>query len=121
MKKVFYALFLNALCISGVMAQQVLPLYSGPIPGAKPAPANYKEHSKVEKSGVLIVSEVTEPTLTVYQPKKGKSNGTAVIICPGGGYGILAMGHEGYDVGKKFSDIGVTAFVLKYRLPDHGA
>lgn len=118
MKKILYTVLFTALTITSVMAQEVLPLYPGPIPGAKPVPANYKEHSKVEKNGVLIVSKVSEPTLTVYLPKKNKANGTAVIICPGGGYGILAMSHEGYDVAKKFNEIGVTAFVLKYRLPN---
>jgi acetyl esterase/lipase len=41
-----------------------------------------------------------------------------VIICPGGGYGILAIDHEGYQVAKRFNEMGVTAFVLKYRLPN---
>ncbi|HEX8608675.1 MAG TPA: alpha/beta hydrolase, partial [Pedobacter sp.] len=43
--------------------------------------------------------------------------GAAVIICPGGGYGILAIDHEGFNVAKRFTEMGVTAFVLKYRLP----
>jgi hypothetical protein len=46
------------------------------------------------------------------------ANGTAVIICPGGGYTKISYGHEGIDVAKKFNEIGVAAFVLKYRLPD---
>lgn len=68
--------------------------------------------------GILRISDVTEPSLTIYQPEARISNGTAVIICPGGGYWILAAGHEGADVAKKFTEMGVTAFVLKYRLPD---
>jgi acetyl esterase/lipase len=60
---------------------------------------------------------VTEPTLTPFFPSKEKANGTAVIICPGGGYSHLAIKSEGYDVAKEFNKIGVTAFVLKYRLP----
>jgi acetyl esterase/lipase len=54
-----------------------------------------------------------KPELTVYRPEK--PNGTAVVVCPGGGYGGLAMDHEGKQVGEFFSKLGVTAFVLKYR------
>ena len=54
-----------------------------------------------------------KPDLTVYRPEK--SNGTAVVVCPGGGYGGLAMDHEGKQVGEFFAKAGVTAFVLKYR------
>ncbi len=55
------------------------------------------------------------PTLTVFQPATGASTGTAVVICPGGGYGHLAMDHEGYDVAQWLNELGITAFVLKYR------
>jgi acetyl esterase/lipase len=51
-------------------------------------------------------------------PAKEKANGTAVIICPGGGYHINAIEHEGTDVAKQFNEMGVTAFVLKYRIPN---
>jgi acetyl esterase/lipase len=96
-------------------AQEVIPLYKGAIPGAKPAPADYKETIVNGTDGVSRVSMVTDPTLTIYQPKK--PNGTAVIICPGGGYSILAFDKEGTLVAKKLAEIGITAFVLKYRLP----
>lgn len=102
--------------VMAVNAQDVIPLYKGVIPGSKTAPANFKENTVTGSDGVARVSRVTEPTLTVFAP--AKPNGTAVIICPGGGYSILAIGKEGYDVAKKFAEIGVTAFVLKYRLPN---
>ena len=95
-------------------SQVVLPLYEKEIPNSIPG-AN-EEQSITE--GITRVSKVSVPTLTMYTPASGKSNGTAVIICPGGGYGILAIDHEGYDVAKKFTEMGVTAFVLKYRLPN---
>jgi acetyl esterase/lipase len=69
------------------------------------------------KSGIVIVDHITKPTLTVFKPAAKKRNGTAVIICPGGGYSVLAAGHEGADVAKVFNKAGVTAFVLRYRLP----
>ncbi|MCH7989036.1 MAG: alpha/beta hydrolase fold domain-containing protein [Planctomycetes bacterium] len=56
-----------------------------------------------------------KPTLSVYAPPKDQSNGCGVVVCPGGGYGHLAIGHEGHDIGKWFNSFGVTAFVLQYR------
>lgn len=56
-----------------------------------------------------------KPTLTVYRAPAEKANGTGVVICPGGGYGGLAMDHEGRQVAEFFNNLGVTAFILKYR------
>lgn len=56
-----------------------------------------------------------EPTLTVYEPATGVATGTAVVIAPGGGYGRLAMDHEGHDVARWLNTLGITAFILKYR------
>ncbi|WP_132054530.1 alpha/beta hydrolase [Pseudocnuella soli] len=99
-----------------VSAQTTMPLYEGAIPNSKPG--SNEEKSEVNSSNRLIISKVSRPTITAYLPAKGKRNGAAVIICPGGGYSILAAGHEGADVAKKFNEMGVTAFVLKYRLPN---
>lgn len=66
--------------------------------------------------GITRVKDITQPALYVYQPKT-KASDVAVIICPGGGYGILAIDHEGYEIAQWFNDRGVTAFVLKNRLP----
>jgi acetyl esterase/lipase len=60
--------------------------------------------------------EADKPSLTVFTPPAAKANGAAVIICPGGGYGHLAVGHEGEDVAGWLDDHGVTAFMLKYRI-----
>lgn len=95
-------------------AQEVMPLYDK-VPGSKPA--GIKETSDTT-NGILRIRNVVEPTLAIYRPPAGKSNGTAVIICPGGGYALLAAGHEGSDVAKLFTSWGITAFVLKYRLPN---
>jgi len=96
-------------------AAPVLPLYSGSIPDSKPS----QVQETTEASGDRItVANVVQPTLTVFVPSRDKANGTSVIICPGGGYSRLAMGHEGYDVARRLNELGVTAFVLKYRLPN---
>jgi acetyl esterase/lipase len=63
--------------------------------------------------------EKDKPSLTVYAPPAEKANGCAVVVCPGGGYGHLAVGHEGHDVGEWFNSFGVTAFVLRYRIAPH--
>ncbi|MBE5321296.1 alpha/beta hydrolase [Pedobacter sp. MR2016-19] len=98
-------------------AQEIVPLYQGEIPGAKPTPADYLENTEIRSNGTLSITKVSIPTLTVFEAPKNVATGTAVIICPGGGYGALAFSHEGTDVAKRFNAIGVTAFVLKYRLP----
>lgn len=98
-------------------AQEIINLYPGTIPGAIPTPGDYIESTPTPADGKLRTSKVSTPTLTVYLPAKDKANGTAVVICPGGGYAILAISHEGYDIAKKFNEIGVAAIVLKYRLP----
>ena len=119
MKKIFLLSVLMGITgFNFLKAQQVMDLYPGKIPGAKTIPAAYKEIQSLNKGKVTGLSKVFQPTLAVYQPAKGKSNGTAVIICPGGGYSHLAIGHEGEEVALTFAKIGVTAFVLKYRLPE---
>jgi len=100
-------------------AQSEMPLYPGEVPNYKSVPNTQK--SETDKNGILRILEVTVPTLTVYAPPKGKSNGISVIICPGGGYRALAASHEGSDVAREFNKMGVTAFVLKYRIPDEKA
>ncbi|WP_158825234.1 alpha/beta hydrolase [Mucilaginibacter lacusdianchii] len=106
-----------AMLFAGVTsyAQKLQPinLYSKNVPNSKPAPADY-----IEKNGNGWITKVTQPSLTPFLPEKGKANGVAIIVIPGGAYAGLAINHEGYDVAQKFADAGITAFVLKYRLPD---
>lgn len=101
-----------------VHAQQVLPLYGDqPIPNAKPGP----DQESIDSSGNPVrysYSLVSRPTLAVYLPPPDKANGTAVVVCPGGGYLHLAMTHEGTDVARMLNELGIAAFVLKYRLPN---
>lgn len=97
-------------------SQTIMPLYEDSIPNSKNTPD--EEKSDTDQNGILRISKVSRPTLTIYPAPKDKATGAAVIICPGGGYRILAASHEGSDVAKKFNEMGVTAFVLKYRLPD---
>jgi acetyl esterase/lipase len=105
------AAILFAAISFGQSGQPIL-LYPGKVPNSKTAPADY-----VERNNNGSITKVTQPTLTIFLPDNNKSNGTAIIVIPGGGYSGLAFNHEGVDVAKKFADAGVAAFLLKYRLP----
>jgi len=100
-------------------AQDVVPLYPGTAPGS--AQENYPEKEYFSKSwNTEVVANVTKPTLTVFKPSAELKNGTAVVICPGGGFMALSITSEGTDVAKYLTAKGVTAFVLKYRVAHTG-
>jgi acetyl esterase/lipase len=90
-----------------------LPLYTNTIPNSKASKAVEKLETKYEGA----VSAVTVPEISVYLPTTKFSTGQAIVICPGGGYWIESMTLEGRDIARYLSSIGVTAVVLKYRLP----
>ncbi len=113
MKKLFITTLLFAIALSLTHAQEApIPLYPNGIPNSKPTPANY-----IETRTGNWAKNVSVPTLTPYLPEKGKATGTAVIVCPGGGYYQLSMDNEGNNIAAAFAKLGITAFVLKYRLP----
>jgi acetyl esterase/lipase len=114
--KIIFLLIIFFLFFTAMDAQKIIPLYTGAISGSKVT--NTKEKSETDKDGIVLISKISKPTLSVYLPPKTKRTGAAVIICPGGGYSVVAVKHEGTDVAKKMTEWGVTAFVLKYRLPD---
>ena len=91
-----------------------MPLYKGAVPNSISVPN--KENTTTGADGVTRVAKVSVPSITMYKP--AKPNGMAIIICPGGGYSIFAIDKEGTKVAEEFNKWGVTAFVLKYRLPD---
>ena len=87
-------------------------------PGGASEPAAFKPSPETDKKsgdGIRRVSHVADPTITIYQPSA--ATGTAVLVCPGGGYNILAIEHEGTQVCERLNAIGVTAILLKYRVP----
>lgn len=92
-------------------------------PAAVPGDANFQPPQPDPKAkppkddGVLRVTLVTDPTLTLFRAPADKANGTAVLVCPGGGYNILAFDKEGTEIAEWLNSLGVTAAVLKYRVP----
>ncbi|MEO6851228.1 MAG: alpha/beta hydrolase [Mucilaginibacter sp.] len=106
-KKLALILFLLPLIAS---AQTVIPLWPNGAPGfekLKDIPEQAKEY---------WVKNVNNPSLNVYLPPKGKANGSAVIVCPGGGHSLLVYIPEGVEPAQYLNNLGVTVFVLKYRL-----
>jgi acetyl esterase/lipase len=120
MKSKFTGLILLLLLLaSAAHAQKVVRLYPGPAPGSE----NWKNQEKEYFSPIWntqVVTNVSQPSLTVYAPDPSAANGTSVIICPGGGFFALSINSEGVDVAKWLVARGVTAFVLKYRLVPTG-
>ena len=90
-------------------------LWKGAAPGEK---GDIAAEAVVKKAdGIERTSNVSEPTIQVFPAAEDVRNGAAVLVCPGGGYSILASEHEGSDVCKWLNENGVTAVLLKYRVP----
>ncbi len=113
--KVYSFLMAFLFFASQASAQMIMDLYKT-IPNAKAC--NKKETYEKNSSGIGIVSHVTHPTLQIFLPNEPNAARSGILICPGGGYSILAIDHEGYDVAKALNEMGIAAFVLKYRIPD---
>ncbi len=110
-----FAAFSTALPLGALRAAEpeVIPLWPEGVPGliADATP---------EKVDATHASNIHHPTLTVFRAPADKANGTAVIICPGGSYTSLSIANEGSLVAERLNSIGVTAFVLRYRLKEYG-
>lgn len=114
-KKASLILFLFASVIMGLHANPfILPLWpEGQVP-------NYQysgEIEAVDTTNIVRITLVQSPDIAVYLPSKRNATGQAVVVCPGGGYQVLAYDWEGTDIAKWFNSKGIAAIVLKYRLP----
>jgi acetyl esterase/lipase len=90
-------------------------------PGKVPGELKEKQSPSIEASrndNVIRFSEVTNPAIEVYLPDRSVNNGSAIIVCPGGGYRILAYDKEGTEIASWLNKLGFAAFVLQYRIPD---
>ncbi|RZT10486.1 Acetyl esterase/lipase [Duganella sp. CF402] len=111
MKKLLLVLMLSAAGWTSA-APAVIPLWPEGVPGQR--------NIGPEKVGDGYTSNVSEPALTMIGPAVDHPNGTAVIICPGGGYIRMATAREGDQYATWLSTLGVTSFVLKYRMQEFG-
>lgn len=112
-----YLFVLIMLCIPwNSIGQKQIVLWPNEVPGQE-TPQKEAEVSDNHSRDVTRLSVVTKPLLEVYVPEKSVSNGKAMIVCPGGGYNILAVDLEGYEVAEWLKDQGFHVFVLQYRVP----
>ncbi len=129
MRSALMASLVVGLCGAGVVVGAEKPLVVEVWPGTPPEELGTIGAEMVRMSPKLdrkqvevneqtrLLTNVTKPTLTIYQPPKDKNTGTAVLICPGGGYWDLYWQLEGEDVAAWLNSIGVTGIILKYRVP----
>src|SRR6185369_11443021 len=91
-------------------------------PGESPLPGEERDTTKptdaqVAGKRVIRLGNVSAPTISIYRAPKGKDTGAAVLVFPGGGYNILAMDLEGTEICEWLNSLGITAVLLKYRVP----
>ncbi|MDX1286220.1 MAG: alpha/beta hydrolase [Draconibacterium sp.] len=96
--------------------KEIIQLWPDKVPGEteakqKPAVTDNK------KGDVTRITDITDPAIVVFPASKENSNGAGIIVCPGGGYNILAIDKEGYEVAEWLNSLGFSAFVLQYRVP----
>lgn len=113
MKHNFILFTLFFMARIGFSQNYVIPLWEGTPPLQREM--NLKEEAVQE--GILRISNVQKPIIEVYLPTKQIATGEAVLIFPGGGYGILAYDWEGTDFAKWLNSQGIAGIVVKYRLP----
>lgn len=111
---IIFTCFVISASLSG--QSKVIYLWNGKVPGAIQND-NFKQNIDTA-AGWVDKHSITDPYLDMYPAPKEKANCTAVVICPGGAYWGMAVKHEGEQVAKWLNSLGITAFVLKYRLPD---
>ena len=113
-------LLLSAIGSANAAEPLVVELWPGKPP--KDVGIEGEEHTRLYESPILkgptkLITNVTRPTLTIYQPPKDKNTGTAMLICPGGGYHNLFWELEGEEVAAWLNSQGMTGIILKYRCP----
>lgn len=113
MKQLLTILLLMFMTLSA-QAQKVVKLWDNTT-----APHSNNLTGPEKDEGEVRYSNTTEAVLYIFEAKKKVATGQAVVICPGGGYALVAMGHEGLEYGKWLAEQGITAAVLKYRMPNH--
>ena len=117
MKQIFIVILILGSFSAFSQKNELIYLWPGKVPGE----SKEKRPPSVDtsrKDNVFRYSEVTNPAMEVFLPNAANRNGSAVIVCPGGGYRILAYDLEGTEIAAWLNNLGFTAFVLQYRIPD---
>ncbi|ULC58558.1 alpha/beta hydrolase fold domain-containing protein [Flaviramulus sp. BrNp1-15] len=113
-------LFLIVLLFSSLANSQtkdIIYLWPNEVPGEKKA--KHPPRQTDNRSGnVIRLTDITNPTLTVFKPEKRNDSDVGIIVCPGGGYQYLTVNKEGYEIAEWLNTLGYTAFVLEYRVPE---
>lgn len=94
---------------------EIVKIWQGDMPHAERWQDIGAEVNRRGQDGSLLISNISEPTLTVYLPEPDVATGTSVIVCPGGGFNFVVFEAEGSDLAHWLNERGVTVFVLKYR------
>src|SRR5437660_5250620 len=112
-------LFVLIRIVSARDEPTILPVWPGEVPGdyGTIGPERIREPSEAPTKTAKWITNVTKPAVSIFGPAKDRNTGTAIIICPGGGYWNLAWDLEGEEVAAWLNGIGVTGVVLKYRVP----
>ncbi|WP_139959128.1 alpha/beta hydrolase [Flavicella sediminum] len=110
---IVFFLFINIL---QAQTSKTLYLWPNKVPNE-----SQQKHAPIQtentRGNVTRITDITNPALLVFEPKKSKKLGVGIIVCPGGGYSILAINKEGTEIAEWLSELGYTAFVLQYRVP----
>lgn len=123
MKAIAFVLFIIGLTVArAVEPSQVIELWPKEVPGEKgnlPEEQNMTkpDGGKVAGKPVIRLGNVSKPTISIFRPSPEKDTGTTALVFPGGGYNILAFDLEGTEACEWLNSIGVTAILLKYRVP----
>ena len=117
MKRFILTIFILLIYFNASYAQkEVIDLWPDGVPNSINNP-NYKVETDSNQSWAWT-KNISNPTIDVYPAPAQLSTGTAILICPGGGYSLLAIKHEGSQIAEWLNKFGITGIVLKYRLPD---
>lgn len=115
MKRILIFLYLFLMSTWIIAQVEPILLYPDGVPGVKPH--EIEEYQPEVQGGVQRYVDVTNPTIYPFIPEGADSKTPAVVICPGGGYHLVSIESEGFNVARWFQERGVAAFVLKYRMP----
>ena len=119
---VFASLLLTSIALASEGKRTEIELWPKEVPGPEPQLEGEKDMTKETEDKIagrrlIRLGNVSRPSIAVFPAPKDKANGAAVLVCPGGGYHILAMDLEGTEVCERLNEMGFTAVLLKYRVP----